>query len=719
MRTVIVVLVAIIAAATLPSAIAQQVNDAPRQLEQPFVMTAEKVTYDEQLNLVTASGNVEIVQGERILRADTVSYNATDGVVTASGNISLLEPAGDVIFADYLQLDQALTTGIVRGIRILLEDDSRFAANSARRFADERTELTKAVYSPCRLCPEHAQRSPLWQLKAVKIVHDRRQKTIEYKDAVLEVYGVPVAYTPFFRHPDPTVKRKSGFLAPTFGSSSDLGFRVQVPYYWAIAPNRDLTIAPIVTSKERAVLTGEYRELTDRGGYQLAASGTYVEKRGDDNERLDKDEFRGHLKGRGKFDLNDTWRWGFDAYRATDDTYLRRYDIASDDTLQSDLYIEGFRGRNYASASSYAFQGLRLDDDPGETPFVAPLLAYHHVGQPEGMGGRGELDLSMASLYRTGGTDSRRFSARGRWELPYTSSIGEIYTVTAGFYGDLYWLNDHAEANKPRQQPNSGLEGRAIPMAALEWRFPVVRNQGTIRQIIEPIVQAVVMPFGGNPGSIPNEDSISFEFDDTNLFSLNRLPGHDRVETGPRLNYGLKAGAYGAGGGSTTMVVGQVLRLKADDTFSASSGLADNRSDYVARVTITPASWLDVTNRVRLDRQSFNLRRNELYFSIGPKNIRLSGSYVKLAGDINAEQADTREELFVAGRASIDENWSITARSRRDITDGGRQIRLAFGTEYQDECITFRVTFDRDFTRDRDVEPSTSVNFRVILRHLG
>ncbi|NQV58059.1 MAG: LPS-assembly protein LptD, partial [Alphaproteobacteria bacterium] len=246
---------------------------------QPFLLSADQIIHDSELGQVTAKGNVEISSDDRVLLADSVSYNQRDGVVTASGNLTLMEPTGEVIFAEHLQLSEDLTDGFIESIRILLTDKSRFAANGARRYGANRLELAKAVYSPCEICRENPDRAPLWQLKAARVIYHRGAHEIEYRDAILEVYGVPIAYTPYFRHADPLVQRKSGFLPPELGTSSDLGTTIQAPYFWVIEQDRDLTFAPILTTEEGVVLTSEYRALTAKGGYTGKASLTHTDKR--------------------------------------------------------------------------------------------------------------------------------------------------------------------------------------------------------------------------------------------------------------------------------------------------------------------------------------------------------------------------------------------------------------------------------------------------------
>ncbi|MBT3534107.1 MAG: LPS-assembly protein LptD [Rhodospirillaceae bacterium] len=703
-------------AASVP-AIAQ--NQSQEVGEAPFLLSADQVIYDNELGQVTAKGSVEISSAGRTLLADSVNYNQRDGVVTANGNLTLMEPSGEVIFAEHLRLSEDLTTGFIESIRILLTDKSRFAANSAERRDVNQMEMNKAVYSPCEICKKDPDRAPLWQLKAVKVIHRRDEHEIEYRHAILEFFGIPVAYTPYFRHADPLTPRKSGFLAPELGSSSELGTTIQIPYFWAIDRARDLTFAPIITSEQEVVLTGEYRALTALGGYEGEASLTYTDKRNDNNERLNEEEIRGHIDAFGRFDIDQTWRWGFDLERSTDDTYLKRYNFSGEDTLTSSLFTEGFRGRHYMAASAYTFQGLEIDDDPGTTPLVAPLLDYSASLEPEQFPGRVYLDASAVSLHREDGFDSRRLSMDGRWQLPYVADAGDIYTLIAGLGMDLYHLDDFVESGSEEAASGDEFQARLRPTVALDWRFPFVRRDGTVRQVIEPVAQLILTPYGGNPKGIPNEDSRSLEFDDTNLFSLNRFPGHDRVEGGPRANLGLKASVHGISGGYSSLTVGQVFRARDDDTFAEQTGLDDHRSDYVTALTVSPSPFFDLTNRLRLDRNTFSLRRNEIYFSVGPDYLRFNTTYISLEREQTVDELGAREELYNNVRWKIDKRWNATAESRRDLRDGGNQIRAGAGMQYLDECIGFGLTVERNFTRDRDVEPSTSINFRFLLQNLG
>lgn len=685
----------------------------------PALISADQVTFDEELNIVTASGNVEISQGDRIVKADAVSYNVNTNVVSATGNVALLEPSGDVLFAEYVELTDDLGEGFIRDIRVLLSDRSRMAAVSGQRSGGNRTVLNRAIFSPCELCKEDPTKAPLWQLKANKIVHDQAEQEIRYYDARMEIFGIPVAYTPYLSHPDPTVKKKSGFLAPTFRNSDTLGFSAQVPYFWNIASNQDLTFAPIITSEQGPVAAGEYRHLFTNGTLDISGSATIADRE-DSGGEVEENRFRGHIDAEGRFDIDETWRWGFDAKRSSDDTYQRVYDFGSDRTLTSRAFVEGFRGRNYAAVNSFAYQGLRESDVNDESPIILPLADYNFTSEPLFANSVARLDANVLALTRTEGRDSRRASIIGGWDLPFISPLGDSYKFTAQVQADGYWVNgvdpDSDEVN-PDGSTFDGFTGRVFPQLAAEWRYPWVQANESFSQVVEPIVQVIAAPNGSNPGEIPNEDSRDFEFDDTNLFSLNRFAGLDRVDSGSRVNYGFKWNIF-QGSSSSEAFIGQSYALKENDDFSENSGLADNFSDFVGRVRINPIDEIDLLYRFRVDDEDFEARRNELDLSVGPPLLNVGVNYLFLKNTNELDEFDDREEVTVRVSSQLSQYWSTFASHRRDLEEKS-SLETRVGLTYQDECFLIEGLVERTFFTDRDLEPEDTFAVRFVFKHLG
>ena len=691
---------------------------AAEQKKEPLTtFSAERVRYDRELSVITATGNVEVIRGGRTLRANTLNYNQQTDVVTASGNVALVETTGDVIFGQYMELTGDFKDGVVEDIGILLSDGARFAAAGARRSNANIFELRNAVYSPCNLCEEDPSRPPLWQIKASKVIHDRNRQQIEYADAWLEFFGVPVFYTPYLAHPDPTVKRRSGFLFPSYGNSSNLGTVVQVPYYYAISPQTDATITPIYTSNEGPVLKAEIRNRSLDGEIDFRGSVT------EDS----KDRPLWHIGTKARYDLNNTWRAGFDINRSKNDTYLRRYGFRADDTLNtfgsrqsltSSIFAEGFRRRNYASVNNYVFQDLREEVGSGDSPIIFPMAEYKHIGEADRFGGRTVFDASALVLTRTSGVDSRRLSLKGGWEAPQKiGPLGDVYSFGVSIKGDFYNVDEVSRGGKSLRY--SGFAKRIIPEARLDWRFPLINHNpksGT-HQVFEPIISAIVSPYGGNPNTIANEDSQDFVFNTTNLFSSNRFTGLDRIESGPRINYGLRWGVFGKSSGKTTLTIGQSYRFKRDDTFAVNSGLEDSISDVVAQLDASPGKYLSLVYRSRLSKENLEPRETEVRTSLGNKSLNLDATYIFLDQSANTQFFD-REELTLALSSQLTRNWEATFASRRDLK--ADEVRSLSGKiEYENECCMFSVNASRSFFEDRDLKPTDSFFLRLILKTVG
>ena len=711
------VLAGLLALCTLEAG-AQESSDAPDfggLLAGDVLITADSLIYETDTDTVVASGNVEVAQGGRVLRAADIRYRRGDGVVTASGDVALLEPSGEVMFAESVELSGDLKSGVIHRLSVLLTDGSRIAAGGARRIDGNRTVMRKSVFSPCELCPENPTRPPLWQLKANTVVHDQEERALIYYDASLEVFGTPIFYTPYFRHPDPTVERHTGFLTPTYRSSAALGAEVVTPYYWNIAPNRDATFAPRFTSDEGVVLAGEYRERTRKGRYTIDASITHANTVAEEDRRI-----RGHLFGDGRFDIDETWKWGFDLERALDDTYLSRYGISSQDDLVTNLFAEQYRQRSFMAGNGYWFQNLRAGTQSDRTPIVLPLLDANLVSAPDYAGGYATLDANLMVLERLDGIDSRRLSVTGGWHRPLILAGGHLLRIDASLRGDLYHFHTPDDEVQRPDKAGSDTDGRAVPQLAIEWRYPLVAQLGSIRQLVEPIVQGVISPYGGNPEEIPNEDSRDLEFDHTNLFSTNRFTGFDRVESGRRVNYGVRLGFFGPDGGRATALFGQSARAKDDTLFGNGSGLEHQLSDYVGSIFMQPSPLVDLSWRFRLDRRGFVARRNEIDLNAGPDWLRGRVGFADLERQTGgmAEEFVGGREAVLGARSSFQDNWTFTAETRRDLKDSAT-IHWNIGLTYEDECVEVGTGVSRSFTRDRDVQPDTVLHLTVRLRNAG
>lgn len=690
------------------SGILPQGEDAPSQV----VIVADELIHDRALDTVSARGNVEIQYGDYLLRAESVNYSTGRDEATATGSVVLVEPAGTTLFADHMALTGDLKTGVIEELRVLLADGSRMAARNARRTDGRRTEMDHGVYSPCDVCAEDPDRARLWQVKSLRVVHDQERKQITYNHSWLEVLGIPVLYIPYLTHPDPSVKRRSGLLAPSYSSNTTTGTSITTPYYVVIDDQQDMTLSPMMTAKQGLVLGGEYRLRTYDGLLNMEGSITH-----DRSNRI-----RNHLYLTAETDLDETWRAGTRVELTSDDTYLRRYGFGAPSVMRTRGYVEGFSGRSYASLEGYRFQTLTTPAagvTRDQVPLVMPLAEWSLVGTPGIRGGYHTLEASTAILYRERGPQSRRLTTGWGWHLPYIAPTGEVYQLDLGLRGDFYSVE---RVNDPRRTtPYTGTALRVLPEASLTWSLPLARRHATFNEVIEPIVQGVISPRGQNSGKIPNEDSQDFEFDDTNLFRTNRFTGYDRVETGTRINYGLRYAAYGQSIGQVEVMIGQSYHLNASDIFSPTSGLRDRFSDYVGRILVRPSENVDLLYRFRLDHSNFKSQRNELSAVVGPPLLRTSVTYTSLAANPlqGPDYRQRREEIAVGISSQLTRYWSASASLRNDLGPGGGPRSVGGQITYDDECLTFVTDIRRDYTSDRDYRGGFSVGLRVVFKTLG
>lgn len=683
--------------------------------EGPVLLVADRVEYDTEANVVTAIGNVEVTRGERRLLADLLRYEQDTDLMEAEGNVALVEPTGDTLFADRVVLSGDLREGVAEQLRARLVDNSLLAAVGGRRTGGVRTELDKAVFSPCPLCTE-GDSPPLWQITARRVIHDQEKQDISYHHAFFELYGVPIAYLPYFTHPDPTVERRSGFLAPSFGNDGILGLSVQPFYYFAPAPNYDVTLAPIFYTRENPVLAVEYRHLLERGSFNFNASGTYTSKpiEQEGEPEPSGNTFRGAIEGQGRFRLPAGWASGFDLDVASDDTYLERYGFSDDDVLTNRLFAERFWERDFLIIDAFGFQGLREDDQQDLIPIALPQLSGRH-SMPWRWGSRFNIDAHAVALTRTGGLDTRRVSTTGGWQLPWYSPVGDRYELELSLRGDFYQTDGDPETF---EENGTNTKARVIPRATLHWSWPFIGDMFGLSQVIEPVAMATWSPTGLNDDNdIPNEDSQDFEFDDTSLFEPDRFPGLDRVEGGPSVAYGLRFGTYGERG-VLSGLIGQAYSFDKDPEFDPSTGFDTKLSDYVGRLDFSPGSWLDARYRFRLDREDLTFVRNEVGVVAGPPEVRVGVNYLMLRDDPALQSLRKREEITAGLWFRVSDSIALRAETRRNL-EADSTIFHRFGLVYTHPCLQFIGGIERRNTNDRDAEDTTTISFRITLKHLG
>jgi LPS-assembly protein len=690
----------------MPALAAQTVEGAHGNV----LMRADSVTYDMDNSVVTAAGHVEVDYNNYVLNADTITYDQKTDTVRAEGHLTMLSPDGNVAFAKSAMLTSGMRDGVLESFSALIGKNGRLVASRAVRKNGTQTTAYDAAYTPCKICNKPGQRTPVWQVQASRVVHDQTKHRIYFTNAIIKMFGVPVFYAPFFSTADPTVKRQSGFLMPDLGSSSTMGTFARLPLYISLTDSQDMTIAPLVTSDAGYVMEGEYRQRWNHGGMWLQATGAYNPEGG---IAKNQKQYYSSLFGSGFTPVTDDWRVGYDAQITSNDTYLKRYNISDDDRLVSDLYAEGIDGRSRFAITGYFFQGLRANDLPGQIPLVLPLIEYSYIPEGRVFGGDFRFDVNTAAISRDAGVDSQRLTGEMRWRLPYVTEAGQLLTFQADVRGDMYHVSNSNPLNLPNLPASNHFIERGLPYIAADWRWPFMSG-GKTAVIVEPIAQVVIAPYGGNPPGIPNEDSTDIELDETDLFSFQRMPGYDLWESGPRATVGVRTEAYFPSG-SIEVLLGQAFRLKPDPVFAADSGIAGKTSDLIGRYTIKFAPYFSLTHRIDVDETDGSINRNEVYLDAHLGRSSMQVSYVRLPQAAAALGLISREEINGQMTVGFFDHWLAFAGARRDL-QASQMIDDEVGLGYDDECLGISLSYQRKYTRDRDVLPATAVLLRFNLK---
>ena len=697
-------------ATTAPPAEASAAATPPTTDENQIVrFSADQVSYDNNADVVTASGEVRMNREGNYLAADQVIWDRKSGQVYAKGNVVVVTPQGDKIVGDNVQLTDTLKDGTVENLMVVLESGGRIAAKRGTRVNGVMTAYD-AIYTPCPVttdtgCPKR----PSWAITAVRVIDDPKSPRVRFEGGRMQLFGINIPLLPVFQIARGN-EGATGWLVPEFSISSRNGFSIGEPYHWQIAPNRDLTLTPHVYTSVLPAIEAKYRDLSSLGAFQVSGFLTYGKIDNlDPASTADNHSFRGYFDSNGKWQLNPEWSITESIRFATDKTVTRRYDITNDDRLRSVVNAERITPDSYVSIAGWAFQGLRVDDKQKQIPIALPAIDAR-FRLDDIAGGHLQIQGNSLSIIRVEGQDTQRAFASFQWDLRRLTPWGQELTLTAYGRGDVYHTDDADDTPVAIYRGTNGWHARAIGALAADIKWPFIGPLLGGLQRLVPRVQVVLTPPTPNM-DIPNEDARAIDLEDSNLFALNRFPGYDRWEDASRITYGFDW-SIERKNLSIESNIGQSYRFgRLTDIFPKGTGLTDRVSDIVGRTSIHYGRFIDLTERYRLDKDTLGVRRNEIDLTVGTKQTYAQIGYLRLNRNIDPTVEDLRdvEELRIAARVLFRRYWSIFGASVIDLTDknedplsqadGFDPVRNRLGIQYEDECLVIGVTWRRDYER--------------------
>ena len=744
----------------------------------PMLVQAAEIRYDYTNNTVSAVGNVQIYYKGSTIEADEVIYDQKTKRLQARGNVRMTEPDGKITYGQFIDLTDDYRDGFVDSLRLETVDDTRFAAARADRVKGSYTVMQNGVYTACEACKDDPKKPPLWQIEGARIIHDSGEKMIYFEDARIEFFGAPLMYFPFMSAPDPSVTRKSGFLFPNITYSTVYGAGVEIPYFWALAPNYDLTMSTMVTSKEGELFQGVWRQRLTDGSYSIKAAGIFQQDPGyfagrDGPDSSTANVFRGAIQTAGQFALTDKWVWGWTGLLITDTQFLYDYQLGqflgSFDPFHtgvategvSQVYLTGVGDRSYFDIRSIYYYGFSGHDIQAQIPIIHPVLDYSNVLPQPVVGGELSYKFNLTSLTRQqaefdainqsaavndlcasqnaavikancllrgiAGTYTRA-SGEVDWRRTFVTDTGQMITPFFGVRGDVAQLDI---LNQPGVSnfinPGESEAARGMPDVGVEYRYPFVDAEPWGTQTIEPIAQLVLRPNETQIGRFPNEDAQSVVFSDSNLFSIDKFSGWDRVEGGGRLNAGLEYTAQVNKAGYFNVLFGQSYQLYGLNSYSVAdltntglqSGLDKTVSDYVGRIMYQPNQVFSFTARGRFDEATFTPERLEFETRANFDRWTLQLMYGDYAPQPDIGFVTQREELLAGASVKLTQNWVLLGSLRYDlVAHEFDQTRVGIG--YTDDCLLLSLNYLTSFTyTGATPTPNNTFMLQLSLRTLG
>ena len=664
-----------------------------------------------------ATGNVQVQADQYKLFADELNYDLQNQQIKASGAIQLQSKNGHVVEAATLEASTDLKRGQASDVSAEFGENEYFAANLIE-FDQDKKSLYKATYSPCVESNQQKCPTRVWDIRAEQATYDETKDELSFKRASLRMFSQPLFYVPSITIPAPKKTQSSGFLTPDLLIRG--GATLKLPYHFALAPHKDLTITPSASLHGELTAEAEYRHLFHHGDLMLKGSiARFLERK---NGRKTSDaHFAAHTESTGKFNDDNGWAWGFDAQRTTHKNYPASANLADRDRLTSRLYWTWDRPGTEFSMRSFSYQGLRYSDTQSQNTTVLPLIYYKTFGDVGSDYGTWFIETQGRSHYSSQRSNTHQLSINSGWNYPVLLANGVKLDLDTQLRGDAYHVR---RSQRFSRQAGNHSAGRLYPLMAATFKYPLlISHAGSSNTtVVEPFLSTVVTARDNNPRRhrhfIPNLDSHGFELSSSNIMLFNRSPGLDRVSDDSRMTYGFSTDFFGNSNTRLFMAQSYAFNQPTLSHHVRATGLRKGFSDIVSNLRHSPNQRLTFSTEGR--------------FSPNHKKFESGGIFVDYFGDRFVSETGLLFAVRAPGAISkkrihsINQNIAVRMSKFWYAGIGGqvdlrrKQLRLIQGQlSYRDECFQTSITAKKSFTRNKFRDNSWSLLFSIGIKGLG
>ena len=697
---------------------------------------ADKFEYNQNLSTVEAFGNVEIedLNNNVLINTQNIFYDINNGIIRSGTESSIKDDLGNffltknfsfLINDDLIKLNKTKITDVQKNIFFIeksyinlnskkligkdiiinfdntsfqKDNEPRLSGNSISVVKDQ-SIITKGVFTTCKKNDD----CPPWQLTADEIKHDKNKKTINYKKAWLKLYDVPVFYFPRFFHPDPSVKRQSGFLMPSFQDSTSLGSSFAIPYYNAVSENKDITFTPRFFSSEKFLLQTEYREVNKYTEHVVDLS--FVQDKNSSNKShfFTKNTKKLNLSDFVESEINTQFQY------SSDETYLKTYALKSPiinntNVLNSSFDFSAYREDLDFNVNFQIYENLELADSD-KYEYIYPN--YNYVKKIQN-----DFNLGGNLTYKSSG--NQKHYATNTFDKLIVNDLlfdsNSTYTNN-GFKGDYNVIIKNANIHNNKPNNNKQRNNKLATMFQYNVSYPLQELSESYKNILNPKIS---LKFSPNKTNDMSKDSR--RIDVNNIYSFNRLSTNETVESGTSVVYGadfIKTNKLDEE--ILSLKIANSIRLKEDNKLPDDSNLNKKMSDIVGNIKFSPSEMLEFNYDFSIDE---NLKDNSyqlLSSEISLNNFVTTFEYLNDNSPINSNSyLSNKTSYFINESKSKNLSFETRINKETQITEFYNLIY-----QYSTDCLVAAVQYNKDYYSNKDLKPDEKLYFELTIIPFG
>ena len=562
---------------------------------------------------------------------------------------------------------------------------------------EKKTILKKAVFTPCK----KTDTCPPWQISAETITHDQEKKTMYYKNAWLEIYDKKVLYFPKFFHPDPTVKRQSGFLIPSFASSKSLGSYLNIPYYKVISGNKDLTFKPRLYFNNKILAQTEYREVGK--GYSNDLDIGLLSDNGSN-----RTHFFSKTQKKLDLDLFEESDVSINIQQVSNDSYLKSYKPSSplindDNILTSSINFNGFNDDLSFNTEFIIYENLSKANNDRYEHILPSYNLSKGFGNLENLNGKLEINSSGSiKSYNTNILEKININDLVYYSNPIITSNG----IENRFNFIIKNVNTESDNSSVyKNYYDSSLES----LFELNSSYPLIKRGDKFDKMITP-----KFSLRYNPNKTKNKTEDIRQINYNNIFDLNRLSFSDTLEGGESLTIGSEYSVNDKQNNKLfSAQLANVIRIEEDENIPENSTIGQKNSNVVSTFTLNPSGNLSLDYQLSMDQSLDKTEYQLLSANLNINNFVTSFEYLN-------ESSSFANDSYLYNKTTynLNEKNSLSFKTRENKKEKITEFyNLIY--EYKNDCLIAAVEYSKDYYNFQDLKPEEKLFFKLTIVPFG